>query len=122
MSVTRVSWPSLSTIACLKPFAIGASSLARKRVPSSTPSAPRASAAARPRPSATPPAASTGIGATALTTIGTSGIVPIVPMCPPPSVPWATITSAPARAAAFASATVETMCMKRAPSAWARET
>ncbi len=74
-----MSWPSLSTMASLKPLAIGASALARKRVPSSTPSAPRASAAASPRPSATPPAASTGTGATALTTIGTSGIVPITP-------------------------------------------
>ena len=109
-------------MACLKPFAIGDSSVARKRVPSSTPSAPRARAAARPRPSATPPAASTGIGATALTTMGTSGIVPMSPICPPPSVPCATMMSTPARAATFASATVEIMCIASAPTAWARAT
>jgi hypothetical protein len=41
-----------------------------KRVPIEIPAAPRAIAAARPRPSATPPAATTGIGATASTTAG----------------------------------------------------
>ena len=44
-------------------------------------------------------AASTGVGATALTTMGTSGMVPITPTWPPPSVPCATITSTPALAA-----------------------
>src|SRR5262249_45957851 len=55
ISESRVSWPSLSTIACLKFRCSGDSSVARKRVPSSTPSAPSARAAARPRPSAMPP-------------------------------------------------------------------
>ena len=63
ISDSAVSWPSLSTIACLKFGCSGDSTLARKRVPSSTPSAPSAIAAASPRPSATPPAVSTGIGA-----------------------------------------------------------
>src|SRR3989442_1025382 len=66
------------------------------RVPTSTPSAPSAKAAARPRPSAMPPAASTGTDATALTTMGTSDIDAIQPTWPPASVPCATMTSAPA--------------------------
>ncbi len=52
-----------------------------------------------PAPSAIPPAATTGTGATARTTIGTSAIVPIRPTCRPPSVPWATSTSADPHAA-----------------------
>jgi len=51
-----------------------------KRVPIEMPVAPSASVAARPRPSAMPPPATTGIGATTSTTAGTSPIVPrIVP-------------------------------------------
>src|SRR5215467_142555 len=73
ISVSTVSWPSLLTIACLKLAWIGASGVAINRVPSNTPSAPRARAAARPRPLAIPPADSTGNGDTALTIIGTSG-------------------------------------------------
>ena len=38
-----------------------------------------------------PPAASTGVGATASTTSGTSTIVPISPVWPPASEPWAMI-------------------------------
>ena len=44
-------------------------------MPMFTPAAPRTRAAASPRPSAMPPAASTGTGATASTTCGTSAIV-----------------------------------------------
>ena len=79
ISDSAVSWPSESTIACLKFWCSGDSTVARKRVPSSTPSAPSAIAAASPRPSATPPAVSTGIGATASTTIGVSTMLVIQP-------------------------------------------
>ena len=47
------------------------SRVATNRVPSSAPTAPRASAATRPRPSAMPPAATTGTR-TLSTTCGTS--------------------------------------------------
>ena len=43
-----------------------------------------------------PPAASTGVGATASTTSGTSTMVAISPVCPPASVPCATMRSTPA--------------------------
>ena len=64
-----------------------ASQARRKRVPSQAASAPRASTAASPRPSAMPPAAITGTGATASTTAGTSGSVATcrAPGHPPPS-------------------------------------
>src|ERR1700749_1009228 len=71
------------------------SGVAQNLVPSTTPWAPSISAAATPRPSVIPPAASTGTGATASTTAGTSGSVDRRLPCPPASVPWATITSAP---------------------------
>ena len=52
-----------------------------KRVPIHTPSAPRAIAAASPRPSKMPPAATTGTCAPTSSTIcGTSGIVATVPV------------------------------------------
>src|ERR1700721_967865 len=60
------------------------------------PCAPSDSAATRPRPSANPPAANTGTGPTASTTIGMRGMLPIQPTCPPPSLPWAMMISAPA--------------------------
>src|SRR5579884_3027347 len=43
-----------------------------------------------------PDAASTGVGATASTTSGQSTTLPISPVCPPPSVPWAITMSTPA--------------------------
>ena len=54
----------------LQPWLTGASIEARNRVPTLIPCAPRTRAAASPRPSATPPAATTGIGLTASTTWG----------------------------------------------------
>src|SRR5215207_2624070 len=72
---------------------------ARKRVPTSAPWAPRASAAATPRPSAIPPAATTGTAPARSTSSGTSTIVPSQPPWPPASPPWATSTSAPAASA-----------------------
>jgi len=55
-----------------------------------------ASAAAIWRPSATPPAASTGVGATASMIWGHSTRLATSPVCPPPSVPWAITMSTPA--------------------------
>ena len=79
------------------------SSTVRKRVPTCTPSAPSAKAAAMPRPSAMPPAAITGMD-TASHTAGTSVIVVSSPMWPPASVPSATTASAPRRSMRAASA------------------
>ena len=64
---------------------VSASSVVNQTDPHHTPCAPRARAAATWRPSAIPPAASTGTGATASTTWGTSTMVPISPVCPPAS-------------------------------------
>src|SRR5215475_4410145 len=122
ISESSVSCPLLSTIACLKLGCSDDSRLARNLVPSSTPSAPSMIAAASPRPSAIPPAASTGMGATASTTIGTSVMVVCQPTCPPPSVPCAMITSAPACAARTASGTPPAMNVTLQPAAWARST
>jgi hypothetical protein len=70
-SVLRsVSSPRPSTIAFLAAGSASASAVAWNRVPMSAPAAPRASAAATPRPSAIPPAASTGTGAARSTTAG----------------------------------------------------
>ena len=69
--------------------------VAMKRVPIHTPTAPSASAARRPRPSAMPPAASTGVGATASTAAGTSTMPPMRPVCPPASCPCAITASTP---------------------------
>ena len=52
----------------------------RKAVPHQPPIAPAAMTAASPRPSATPPAATTGSGATASMTWGRSARVPILPV------------------------------------------
>ena len=91
-------------------------------MPSSTPSAPSAIAAASPRPSATPPAVSTGIGATASTTIGVSTMLATQPTWPPPSVPCAMMTSAPASAAFTASGTPFAMNVTLQPASCARPT
>ena len=75
---------------------VSASSVVSHTDPHHTPSAPSAIAAAIWRPFPMPPAASTGVGATASTTSGTSTMVETSPVWPPASVPWATIRSAPA--------------------------
>src|SRR2546430_297996 len=92
-----------------------ASGQCKNPVPITTALAPKVSAAATPRPSAIPPAATTGIR-TASTIAGTSAINPTsscsaflasnAPRCPPASIPCAMITSAPAASAFFASTTV----------------
>ena len=94
------------------------SGLARKRVPITAPCAPNISAAAKPRPSMIPPAASTGTGATASTTAGTRGRVARVAPCPPASLPCATIRSAPAATASSAAGTSCTWQISNAPAAF----
>ena len=59
---------------------VSASSVVSHTEPHHTPSAPRASAAAICRPLPMPPAASTGVGATASTTSGTSTMVETSPV------------------------------------------
>ena len=100
---------------------IAASRLARKRVPIQAPAAPNAKAAARPRPSAMPPAATTGVGETASTTAGMRGIVATVPRtCPPASHPCATTISTPQSTARLASAAEPTVCITMAFTAFCK--
>ena len=67
-----------------------------------------------------PPAARTGMGATASTTSGTSTIVETVPVWPPASVPWATIRSTPELAWRTAWATLPASAATTTSWAWAR--
>ena len=91
---------AVASSASLYPTTERASGVAMKRVPTHTPSAPSARAAASPRPSKMPPAATTGtVAPTASTIWGTRGNVATKPVCPPASVPWATTTSQPASTA-----------------------
>ncbi len=89
--------PCPSTIARVTAGSASASAVAWKRVPSSAPAAPSTRDAATPRPSAMPPAASTGVGPAMSATTGTNGSVerPRRAPWPPLSVPWTTMTSAP---------------------------
>ncbi|KFY21122.1 hypothetical protein V493_07569, partial [Pseudogymnoascus sp. VKM F-4281 (FW-2241)] len=81
------------------PRAIFASGQAKKRVPIATPAAPSTIAAATPRPSAMPPAATTGIlkpsARSASVVSGTSATIEAEAArpCPPASAPWRTRTS-----------------------------
>ena len=81
-------------------FSNASSSLSRvpsHTVPHHTPCAPKASAATIWLPRAIPPAASTATSSPqASTTCGTSTMVAMSPVCPPASVPCATITCTPA--------------------------
>ena len=88
-----------------------------KRVPIQTPCAPKASAAARPRPSTMLPAATTGIE-TASTICGISAMPATWPVCPPASVPCATTTSQPACSAATAWLTLPHMLITSRPASW----
>ena len=101
--VTTVSESFAFSTRSLYASAMQHSSTVRKRVPTCTPSAPSANAAAMPRPSAMPPAAITGMR-TASHTLGTSAIVVSSPMWPPASQPSATTASAPMRSMRAASA------------------
>jgi hypothetical protein len=106
------------------------SRVATKRVPSSAPFAPRASAAITPLPLAIPPAAMTGVR-TARTTCGTRAIAPTSACCgegrlthverwPPASWPCTTSASTPEAATVRASSTVATIAITFAPWAWKR--
>ena len=86
---------------------MGHSSLARRHVPTCTPLAPSAKAAAICLPQAMPPAAITGT-CTASQTCGTKAMVVSSPICPPLSQPSAIIPSAPREARRFARATEDT--------------
>ncbi len=99
---------------------VSASSVVSHTEPHHTPSAPSARAAAIWRPLAMPPAASTGVGATASTTSGTSTMVAISPVCPPASVPWATMTSTPAAWWRWAWVTVPARAATATPASCAR--
>lgn len=96
---------------------------ARNRVPVLIPCAPRSNAAANPRPSAIPPAASTGMRfPTWSTTCGTSESALTLAQKPLASLPWAIIASTPSSTASRACLTVWTCCRKRIPTSWARLT
>src|SRR3984957_16814592 len=82
---------------CLTASGTVESEVSRNRVPIATPAAPYDNAAASPRPSKKPPAAITGM-LTASRTEGSSSVVAIGPVCPPPSPPWTITASAPQEA------------------------
>jgi hypothetical protein len=87
LSTLTASSASAATIRSFQAPAIRISVEARNRVPIDTPWAPSASAAARPRPSAMPPAATTGRSPATSTTCGTNTIVETQPPFPPASPP-----------------------------------
>ena len=95
-----------------------ASSTVSHSEPVHTPWAPRASAAAIWRPEPMPPAASTGVGATASITSGHSTIEPMSPVWPPPSVPWAMTMSTPASRWRRAWAAEPHSAATRRPASW----
>mmetsp|Transcript_117789 Transcript_117789/g.337785 ORF Transcript_117789/g.337785 Transcript_117789/m.337785 type:complete len:247 (+) Transcript_117789:212-952(+) len=110
ISVRCVSWKPALRTASLWRLGAPASSQAMKRVPTQTALAPKASEAARPRPSEMPPAATTStclpksgdiFPLTMSTTAGTRIAVLTSPVCPPPSPPWAHKMSQPASSAYF---------------------
>jgi len=85
-----------STMACLMFSWTGASCVIMKRVPMQMPSAPRASAAAKPCPLPKPPHATTGISSAAVAAgISTSPGVSFSPGCPPHSKPSMVTASQP---------------------------
>ena len=83
------------------------------------PEAPSMSAAARPRPSAKPPAATTGVRDTWAVTLGMRPTVPRSGRpCPPASRPWAAMMSAPASMARAISWSVCTWQISSASRRW----
>ena len=94
--MTCVWFSSIATILSLMPSWIGASWVARKRVPMFTPSHPSAKAAAKPLPSAIPPDATTGISSTrAAAGNRTRPPMSLSPGCPAHSNPSMLTTSTP---------------------------
>ncbi len=110
-NVSLVSPSLASTIFCLNTGCADDSSEAAKRLPTCTPSAPRAKAASICLPVPMPPAAMTGIS-TVFRTNGTSTIVVVSskPLCPPASNPSATTASTPASCALTANLVLATTC------------
>ncbi len=99
---------------------MSASLVSSQTDPVQAPCAPSAIAAAIWRPSAMPPAASTGTsGPTVSTTCGTSTIVEISPQWPPASVPCATMTSTPRLTWRSACCLLPTSPPTSTPWAWA---
>jgi hypothetical protein len=106
---------------------LGGDDAVEKPVPICTAEAPSSSAAATPRASAMPPVATTGTD-TASTIAGRRANRPTIaasaeaaskaPRWPPTSIPWATMTSAPARSATRASSTVVAVANQRMPRAF----
>ena len=90
-------------------------------MPMAMPSAPQARAAARPRPSVKPPAATTGTS-TASTTCGMSSDVGTTPVWPPPSAPWAITASTPHSATFSAWRAAPTVGMTTTPASTRRST
>lgn len=87
------SFSLASTIRSRYAGSLGVLSATTNLVPIHAACAPRTSTAARPRPSPIPPAAITGVGETASTTVGSRTRVPMEPQtCPPASAPCATIS------------------------------
>ena len=115
----RVLGAGLDDALLVEPGALPTPARPRGTCRSARPPAPSASAATRPRPSATPPAASTGTPPAASTTCGTSANVGTVPVWPPESEPCAITTSTPASTAASASAAVSQRWKTIAPAACA---
>ena len=94
-------------------------------VPTCTALAPNVSAAASPRPSAIPPAATTGTSRRSAnrgeqgekpTSVRSAAAGSKLPRCPPASIPCATTASAPASCAASASSTVVAQANQAMPS------
>ena len=74
------------------------------------------------RPLPTPPAASTGMGATASTTSGHSTMLPTSPVWPPPSDPWQMMKSSPAALWLRACLTDPARAPIISPAPWTRST
>jgi hypothetical protein len=75
---------------------------ASHKVPVHTPAAPSVMAPARCRPVVMPPAAITGVSPAMARTWGTMEKVPMLPVWPPASIPWAMMASTPDSSARLA--------------------
>ena len=114
------SRPSASMMRCFQASLMRISVVAKNRVPRLAPWAPSINAAAMPRPSAIPPAATTGTSPATSTTAGTRAMVEIQPELPPASLPCATRTSEPASSASSAARLSPTVWIHRIPRSCAR--
>mgnify|MGYP002508322141 CR=1 FL=1 len=107
------------TMASLKFWWMTHSWEATNRVPMVTPSAPRARAAARPRPSATPPAAMTGMSSARAAALVRTKVPTISrPGCPAHSQPSMMTASTPSFWAESACLTATHLCITLMPAPW----